>query len=653
LQTGLCIAGLYAIYQMMYMFLTPLLWATLVGTILFPIKRRISSALNVFCFLQFFSFAKVLFFNFFDRKEGLITLAIFILLKILNYGILLYFISVIANIYNTIDNFILFMNRKWVLPLAIVYLAAYMGWIYLFDEKSVNKKVARVISVPLWIFALSFISVFFGPLRVLIFIALASVLGLIACGIISADEDEEKRKIFFFKSWINLYFIGLAIMSQTGIADFISSSKDAIYAYIKRIVHVTVASPLRKFFKLIFTSDKMFRNSIQIFLDDISTMIVIGLLAFGSLFLIIFVIFQLHNEAILLTKLGSNVFAQQPDWLNFAMNYTGDQFQPNDLDSYVEQGYQKGREWIVSNIRSLVDPKDTERADKLEMEVIEVLDNFYRMWEERSTKNIYEKSSDQWISQLTSVTNLSALKEEIIKIIQENVQTILHILQSMWSLILMNISLIGSFFFSTIGVVIVFGLGILNFFIKIIVFLTALYYLLSSSYDEWLPLKWISNSNDQSDSKSMNISEAIESAISGVFVLSLKMATFYGLYTYFVHTIFGLHIIFVPSMLAAIFAAIPIVAPHFVCIIGAIELYIVRGEIAAAFLFVLASFAPKIFADFAFYCELRGSHPYVTGLAIIGGIYWLGLQGAIIGPILLCSMLVLMDVYLHFISLKL
>lgn len=46
-------------------------------------------------------------------------------------------------------------------------------------------------------------------------------------------------------------------MSQTGIADFISSSKDAIYAYIKRIVHVTVASPLRKFFKLIFTSDKM------------------------------------------------------------------------------------------------------------------------------------------------------------------------------------------------------------------------------------------------------------------------------------------------------------------------------------------------------------------------------------------------------------
>lgn len=43
---GICLAALYAVYQMFALFITPVLLGSLFGTVLYPLKRSFSSILN-------------------------------------------------------------------------------------------------------------------------------------------------------------------------------------------------------------------------------------------------------------------------------------------------------------------------------------------------------------------------------------------------------------------------------------------------------------------------------------------------------------------------------------------------------------------------------------------------------------------------------
>ena len=112
-------------------------------------------------------------------------------------------------------------------------------------------------------------------------------------------------------------------------------------------------------------------------------------------------------------------------------------------------------------------------------------------------------AQDLW-THLTAATDLTALKQHLQEIVQENISTLLavsaslftasthhthvQVAESVWSLLSANISFIGGLIGALLGLLLSFGLDLLNFVIEVVVFFTMLYYLLASSRDQWKPM---------------------------------------------------------------------------------------------------------------------------------------------------------------------
>lgn len=90
-----------------------------------------------------------------------------------------------------------------------------------------------------------------------------------------------------------------------------------------------------------------------------------------------------------------------------------------------------------------------------------------------------------------------------------------------------------------------------------------------------------------------------------VFAATFKLASFFGMWTWLIHNLFYVKIIYLPSAFAAILAAVPFLDAYFACIPAAIELWFTRGPMIAI-LFFLFHFLPYNIVMTDFYKEIKG-----------------------------------------------
>ncbi|PIK49973.1 putative transmembrane protein [Apostichopus japonicus] len=320
------------------------------------------------------------------------------------------------------------------------------------------------------------------------------------------------------------------------------------------------------------------------------------------------------------------------------------------MDDVLEDAFMYGRDWIKGQIHTMIGGTDEEK-EEVEEQVLQMLDQLYLQFVAKAKE---EPETDDKISLREGVPDVSMGDvmsklgtvdySNFVAVLQENLETIQSVLESVWSIVMSNVSIITTLLGSASSVLLSGGTAILNFLLASIVFMTTLFYLLSYSRDQYLPMCWVSSLipanavrartstvkplRTPSGSSLGDIIKSVDESLD-VFGASIKMSSFYGLYTWLTHTVFGLQVVYLPAALAAIFGAVPFLGTYWAVIPGVVELLVLGDRGWAVALFV-CQLLPMFLVDAAIYADIKsGGHPYITALSYRWGYVLLWNRGSL------------------------
>ena len=171
----------------------------------------------------------------------------------------------------------------------------------------------------------------------------------------------------------------------------------------------------------------------------------------------------------------------------------------------------------------------------------------------------------------------------------------------------------------------------------VVVFMSVLFYMLAASTeDQYQPLIWMKLGSTTIDS-------SLVAAIEDIFHSTIMLATFHALFTWVSFTLLQAKWVYISTVLSFVFSLLPFFSAYWISIPASIELYYDRENMGPALVLAISHILVYWFVDPLIYSEVKGVHPYVTTLSVVGGLYLMGIEGILLGPYFLILVVVLTE----------
>ena len=465
-----------------------------------------------------------------------------------------------------------------------------------------------------------------------------------------------------------IYTLFKKVWSRFGsyITDPLNIYYDNAKKYLMKRKDAFLPGPVEMILTEIYKMEREFLKTMPKFLDTLVTILLISAMIVFVVLSVVFISAQMYSESLyivqtsgkLVTSVTNSTYFQHVN-SSIGMEYF------KQYEDLIDSGYKYGREYISSSVVSVFRTSDQnndnqESVDEFEQKLLELWDRIYQYWlshqkESENNSQIKQESLPTYGPDISQAAIASSMEEIIHRVLaildlsafsqftMKNMGTLISVLEQGWTLLKGNVGFALTILSEVLRILFHGGSGMINFVLSVVVYFTALFYLLASN--EYKPVELISTYTKMWVGN--GFANALHKGISSVFKVTFKMASFYGLWTYLTHTVFNASIITVPVLVSTFLAAVPVAGQYPVALPAALELWVLKERPISALALLLCHVLPTYVVDVAFYSEIKqGIHPWITGLSIVGGVYYFGICGAIYGPLFLCGMYVILSVYM-------